>query len=158
FSHLPLLFGLFLALGLLAIFYLYASNRLAYAHLNGGLFMAYMAIQGITEPQNALSLAGSIVAQLLLGLFGVGVGRWVSGAEGSIAVVTRGEALWPLRLDWLNRSAEITTTQVAALLLGVTLDLPLIPTSISASMIAVVPDAPARHRKGLDRLLGVFLG
>ena len=55
----------------------------------------------------------------------------------------KGEAVWPLRLDWPSRVGEITTTQMFALLLAVTFDLPLIPTSISASMIAVVPDAPA---------------
>jgi uncharacterized membrane protein YccC len=158
FSNLPILFVLCLTLGLLAIFYLFASNRLAYANLNGGLFMAYMAVAGLTAPQNALDLAVAIFAQLLLGFFVVVVVNWASGAERSMTVVTHGEALWPIRLDWLGRAAEITTTQLLALLLGVIFDLPLIPTSISASMIAVVPDAPARHRKGLERVLGVFLG
>ncbi len=158
FARLPGLFLLFLILGLLAIFYLYASNRLAYANLNGGLFMAYMAVAGLSNPSNAMPLAENIVAQLLLGFFVVVVVNWVSGAERTMTVVTRGEALWPIRLDWLNRSAEITTTQLAALLLAVTLDLPLIPTSISASIIAVAPEEHARKKKGLERVLGALLG
>lgn len=158
FSSLPALFLLLLILGLLAIFYLYASNRLAYANLNGGLFLAYMAIAGLSQPKDAVPLAGSIVSQLLLGFFVVMVVNWVSGAERTMTLVTRGESLWPIRLDWLNRSAEITTTQLAALSLAVTLDLPLIPTSISASMIAIVPDAHARKKKGLERAAGALLG
>jgi uncharacterized membrane protein YccC len=154
----PPLFLLFLILGMLAVFYLYTSNRLAYAFLNGGLYLAYMAFAGLSNPANALPLAGSLVAQLLLGFSVVVVVNWVSGAERTMTVVTRGEALWPIRLDWLNRSAEITTTQLTALFLAVILDLPLIQTSISASMIAVVPEAHARKKKGLERAMGALLG
>ena len=60
------------------MFYLYASNRLAYANLNGGLFLGYMAIEGITAPQNALALAGDIVAHCCWG------SSWSSWSTGSV--------------------------------------------------------------------------
>jgi uncharacterized membrane protein YccC len=154
----PFLFVTLAVLGLLVVFYVYASGRLSYAALNGGLFVGVMAVTGITAPATALPYAVGLIPQLVLGVGAALLVNWVTGAERTVAIVTTGEPLWPLRRDWLSVSAMLTTIQGVTVIVALALDLPALPTVISATMLGISPDLPSLFQKGWLRLLGGMFG
>src|SRR5262249_41701600 len=84
--------------------------------------------------------------------------QWLTGGERSVAIQAAGPPLFPLRADWLRQSAMQTTAAVGTLAVASFVGLPVIPSTISAAIIAVSPDRPAMRRKGRQRALGVVVG
>jgi uncharacterized membrane protein YccC len=147
-----------LGLGMLGFFYVYASNRLAYTALNGGLFVAFMAVIGLTDPSSAEMAALNITQQIIIGVGVAFLVNWIWGEERTWAIASKGDPLWPPRPDWLSRAAMIATSQMGALLATLLLDLPAITTTISAAILSTAGDWRAIEFKALQRTLGAVFG
>src|SRR5262245_23127639 len=80
-----LLVLLLMMLGQLTFFYVYASGRLTYAALMGGLFSGVIVAIAITAPGTATAFAISVAGQLILAAVMVILVNWVSGAERTLA-------------------------------------------------------------------------
>jgi uncharacterized membrane protein YgaE (UPF0421/DUF939 family) len=155
----PLLYLLLMALGQVGFCYVHLSGRLAYAALNGALFVGALAAIGIMAPATAVPYAWNVAAQLVLGVGTALLVNAVTGADRTTVSQPGGGPLFPLRADWLNKSAMLATAQVGALLATVTLELPVTPTLISALILGVTPgDAVAIGKKGWQRTVGALLG
>ncbi len=158
FLQVPPAFVALVVLGLVAFYYVYASGRLSYAALNGGLFVGILAGFGVTAPEAAAPFAAHAIPQTVLGFLAGTTVNWVSGAERSVALAAPGEPLWPPRRDWLLSALRIAVMQLAALAATWLFALPLLTTMISAAIVGTVREPHARRRKGLERALGALLG
>jgi uncharacterized membrane protein YccC len=155
----PLLLLCLTMLAQIVFFYVYSSGRLAYGALMGGLFLGVIVEIGITAPPSAQAYAVSLVEQLILATVMIFVVNWVTGAERTLTIEVQGEPLWPLRTDWLNKSAMVSTGQIAAMLIAIWLDLPALPTLISATILGITATDPrAMGWKAYLRVLGAVLG
>jgi Aluminium activated malate transporter len=64
-----------------------------------------------------------------------------------------------VRRDWLNKSAMVSTGQVGAMLAAIWLDLPALPTMVSATILGITATDPlAMGQKAYLRGLGAALG
>lgn len=158
FRQTPMLYFLLLGLGMLGFFYVFAANRLAYTALNGGLFVAFMAVVGLTAPATAQVAAANLIQQIVIGVGVAFVVNWVSGEERQWTIAVPGQPLWPLRGDWLSRAAMIATAQMGTLLATLLLDLPAVTTTISAAIIATAGDWRAMEYKAAQRAWGAAAG
>jgi hypothetical protein len=157
FHSAPLIFVPLLVLGLLAFGYVYSANRLGYAAFNGNLLLGIMAILGITQPTSALSTAVDMMEQVVLGVGAAMLVDWVSGAERTLAIQAGGEPMWPLRRDWLLRSARISSSTLASLLAALHLGVPLVQATLSGGVLATAEDHPALIKKGWQRAAAACL-
>jgi hypothetical protein len=159
FRDAPLVMLALMLLGQLAFFYVYASGHFAYAALMGGLFTGVMAATGIATPDQAIPYATALVLQLLSGALAVVIVNYFSGAERTFAIQAAGDPLWPPRVDWINRSAMFSTAQVGAMLMSGWLNLPVLPTMITATILGATANTPlAIGHKSVHRALGAVLG
>jgi hypothetical protein len=155
----PPLYLLLMALGQLASCYVYLSGRLAYAALNAALFIGAVVAIGLTNPGNAVPYAWNVAVQLVLGVGVALLLNAVTGVERTVAIRAGGNPLWPLRADWLSKSAMLTVAQLGALLATVHLGLPVTPTMISAMTLGITPGGPGEvGKKGWLRVLGAVFG
>jgi uncharacterized membrane protein YccC len=132
-----LLLVFLMLVGQLIFFYVNASGHLAYGSLMAGLFLGVIVEQGLVAPGKASAYAVALAEQLVLATIMIFLVNWVTGAERTLTIVTKGEALWPLRRDWLNKSCMVSTAQTGSMFAAMWLDLPALPTMISASIIAL---------------------
>ncbi|MFO0808380.1 MAG: hypothetical protein U0746_07135 [Gemmataceae bacterium] len=156
----PFLLLALMLLGQIFFFYVNASGRLAYASLMGGLFVGVIVEIGIaSSPVAAQDYAVGLIEQLVLATFVIFHVNWFTGAERSLAIETRGEPLLPLRAGWLSKSGMVSTGQVVSMMTAVWFGLPVLPTMISATLLAVTTtDAVAMGEKALERAAGAVLG
>lgn len=146
-------------LGQLLFFYVYSSGQLSYAALMGGLFLGLIVEMGINAPTAAQSYAVSLVEQLVLAAVMILFVNWVTGAERTLAITVKGEPLWPIRSDWLNKSAMVSTAQLGAMFVALWLDLPPLPTMVSSTFLGLTTADPrAMGWKAYLRGLGAVLG
>src|SRR5262249_28417649 len=120
----PLLYFALLLAGQISACYIYLSGRLAYAALMAAIFMGVVALFGLTAPATAPSYVAASVVQLLLGEGVAFLVNYVTGAERTLALAVQGQPLVPLRRDWLNTSAMLSTGQVATMFWTLHLGLP----------------------------------
>jgi uncharacterized membrane protein YccC len=159
FQDTPWLFLFLLLVGQQAFFYVNASGHFGYASLMGGLFTGVIAAKGLISPSEANAYAGALVIQLILGGVAVVIVNFVTGAERTLHIETKGDPLWPLRADWLNKAAMVSTAQLGAMFLASILELPVLPTMITVSILAIsTNEAHAMRFKGYQRALGALLG
>jgi uncharacterized membrane protein YccC len=154
----PLLYFALLLAGQISACYIYLSGRLAYAALMAAIFMSVVALFGLTAPATAAGYVAASVVQLLLGEGLAFLVNFVTGAERTLALDVQGQPLLPLRRDWLNTGAMISAGQVTTMLWTLYLDLPALPTLVSAMIIGITPGGNlARWRKAQLRWLGAVL-
>jgi uncharacterized membrane protein YccC len=158
FRQTPMLYFLLLAVGMVGFFYIFAANRLAYTALNGGLFVAFMAVVGLTAPGTAQVAAVNLIQQIIIGVGVAFLINWVSDAERQWTIAVPGEPLWPPRSDWLSRAGMIATAQMGTLLATLLLELPAVTTTISAAIIATAGDWRAMEHKAVQRAWGAAGG
>jgi len=158
FHNAPYLFLFLMIVGQLFFFYVYASGRLAYAALNGGLFTAILGALGMADYPSAAPFAWDITPQLVLGSGMAALVNWTTGAERTLVIHLEGDPFVPIRLDWLNTSLMLTTIQMATVFAALLLDFPLVPTCISATLLAVSPAGAGIAQKGYQRMLGALMG
>lgn len=144
--------------GLLVVFYIHFTGRLAYTFLNCGLYLAAITEIGHEDPAKAFPAGQDMMLAIVLGVVVADLVNWLCGAEQSLAIQPGGQPLWPLRGEWLNHSAMLTVTvaitQTAARLLG----LPASTSVVSVMMLTITTDEQALVRKGNQRLAGAVLG
>jgi uncharacterized membrane protein YccC len=155
----PFLYLLLMAAGQITACYFYLSGRLAYAALMAALFIGIMVALGLTAPGTAVPYAANVIPQLFLGEAMAFLVNWVTGAERTLAIETKGQDLLPLRTDWLNTSVMLSTGQIAAMFATLLLDLPVLPTMVSALIVGIAPTAgQGMGKKALQRTWGAILG
>jgi uncharacterized membrane protein YgaE (UPF0421/DUF939 family) len=154
----PLLYFALLMGGQIAACYVYLSGRLAYAALMAAIFVSIVGLYGLTTPAAAPAYVASAAVQLIVGEGLAFLVNFVTGAERTLAIVVQGQPLLPLRRDWLNTAAMLSTGQMATMLWTLHLGLPTMPTMVSAMIIGITPGGNlARWRKAQQRWLGAFL-
>lgn len=159
FRDVPLLFLSFLVAWQIALFYLNGSGHLAYMAMQAGIFAPTVAQIGMTgDSAGALRSGTAMLIQVILGVVSATVVNGLTGAENSMHVETKGQALTPLRLDWLSHSIMFTTMAMITLLVTMLLQLPVVPTMVSATIVGMALDPIAMRRKAFDRGLAVLLG
>jgi uncharacterized membrane protein YccC len=144
--------------GQVFFFYVYASGRLAYAALNGGLFTGIIGAMGMVNQLNAAAFSWEIIPQLLLGSGAAFLINWTTGAERTLVIHAEGDPFVPVRLDWLSTGVMLTTIQMVTLFTALFLDLPVLPTCISATLLAVSPAGIGIAQKGYQRMQGALIG
>jgi uncharacterized membrane protein YgaE (UPF0421/DUF939 family) len=155
----PFLFLALMLFGQIVFFYVYASGRLAYAALMGGLFLGVVCAIGLAAPETVTTYARDLIIQVVLGVAMAFFVNWFSGAERILTIETGQGSLWPPRLDWLNISAIVSTGQIVTMFVTVWLELPVLPTMISAGILGITAMTPqAMEQKGIQRALGAILG
>ncbi|MGE3804525.1 MAG: FUSC family protein, partial [Gemmataceae bacterium] len=142
----------------LAFFYVYESGRLSYSGMQAGVFMVVIAGIGLKDPAGAPRAAVDIIAQILLGVAAAFAVSWLGKIEDRIHIDPSPPPLYPLRLDWLNHSARITSGMLATFFVTLYFDLPIIPAMVSAGIIGVAPGQRARLVKGAERTVGALVG
>jgi uncharacterized membrane protein YgaE (UPF0421/DUF939 family) len=155
----PLLYLGLIAVGQIAACYVYLSGRLAYAALMAAIFVGVMGSMGLSTPSGAPSFAWYSILQLLLGEWMAFAVNFATGAERTLAIEVKGEALFPLRANRLNTAAMLSAGQIGTMMATLLLDLPVTPTMISALIIGITPgNELARWMKAWQRILGALLG
>lgn len=154
----PWLYLAILFFGQLFFFYIYASGRFAYAALNGGLFIGILGSMGLVNIDSVSPFAWAIIPQLLLGSGMAAFINWITGAERSARLHLEGDPFVPVRLDWLNTAFMLTTVQTVTLFAAELAGLPVLPTCLSATLLAVAPAGVGIAAKGYQRMQGAFLG
>lgn len=159
FSPSPILLVVLMLLGQMVFFYVNASGRFAYSTLMGGLFLGVIVEMGLTSAPGAQNYAIGLVEQLVLGAAMITVVNWVSGAERTLAIEPGGHELWPPRAEWVSKGAMVSTGQVLAMFAAWFLQVPPLPTMISATILALTTnDLVSMTLKGYQRALGAILG
>lgn len=159
FAHAPLVLVGFMLLGQMVFFYIYASGRLAYAALMGGLFMGVVVALGLTTPTQVWPYTRALAGQLILAAVLIVLVNWLTGAERTLAIETGEGALWPPRHDWLSKAAMVSTAQILAMFVALWFGLPTLPTMISTAILAITTSDPlGMGQKAYLRALGAVLG
>ncbi len=147
-----------LATGQLAMYYVNASGRFAYSALQGGAFMAAVACTGLTAPQTVPLFALHMLEQVVLGVVVALAVAWMTAMPRALALEPGGTRWLPLRIDWLREAAMLTTSSMSTLFLTALLNLPAVPSLISAVILSLSPDRSTMRRKGRQRALGAVCG
>jgi uncharacterized membrane protein YccC len=143
---------------LLAFFYVFFAGRLAYTFLNAGLYLGAIIEIAHADPASAWPVAGELLLAIVLGVVIADLVTWLTGAERDLHIRTGGEALWPLRTDWLSHSAMLVVTTVLAQLTTRWLQLPADAALVSVMLLTVTPSIQALLHKGVLRVVGALLG
>lgn len=158
FSNFPVLLTVLAFLGQMAFFTLNATGRFAYGALMGGLFLGLMVAQGIANPVAAQDYAVSLVEQLVLASIIIVAVNSATGAERTFVIHAGEGPLWPPRPEWLSKGAMVSTGMTASALVALWTDLPVQPTMVSATILAISTlDPVAMGKKAVDRALGAIL-
>lgn len=153
-----LILGLILeALLLLAFFYVGFAGRLAYTFLNAGLYLVVMVEVGRARPEAAAPEARAMFLAVILGVVVADIVTWLSGAERDLRIQPGGEALWPLRADWLNHALMLAVTALLTAEITRWLELPTTKAVISVMVLTITPSIQELLRKGQLRVVGALL-
>ncbi len=142
---------------LAAFFYVYFANRLAYTFLNAGLYLAVIVEIGLREPDQVLAQGKSMFLAIVVGVAAADLVIWLTGHERDLRFQTAGEALLPLRPDWLNHGLILVASVLLVVALTRWLGLPTEQAVISVFLLSVSPHVQASLRKGELRLVGAAL-
>jgi uncharacterized membrane protein YccC len=154
----PMLYFALLMAGQLTACYVYLSGRLAYAALMAAIFIGVVGLIGLTAPTTAPGYVASAAVQLIVGEGVAFLVNFITGAERTLAIVVQGQPLLPLRRDWLNTAAMLSTGQVVTIMWTLELGLPAMPTLVSAMIIGITPGGNlARWKKAEQRWEGAIL-
>jgi uncharacterized membrane protein YccC len=153
-----ILYFLLMAVGLMAFGYFFAASRLGYTALMAMIYLGYMGFICLRTPAEALPEGLALARQITLGVLSAFVVDWLTGAERVLTIELGAAALWPIRLDWLNRAALIAATQLAALAAAVWLEWDTLTTVVSATVLAVATDRRALETKALQRGVAALIG
>jgi uncharacterized membrane protein YccC len=148
---------IFEGLALLAFFYVYFSDRLAYTFLNAGLYLAVIMQIGRAEPEQVFSEGWQMFLAIVVGVVVANLVSWLSGMERTLAIRTDGRRLLPLDSSRVFRSLRLVVTVALAQIITRWLQLPNTTTIVSVMMLTIAPDLQALLRKGELRLAGAGL-
>lgn len=145
------------ALVLIACFYIYFSDRLAYTFLNAGLYAVVLFRLGIADPATAAWQGEDMFAAIVVGVVVADLVTWLAGAERDLHINLGAAPLWPLREEWLNQSLMLTVTVLVAVRVADGLDLPVENSAISVMFLTVTPDIQSLIQKGELRIAGALM-
>jgi uncharacterized membrane protein YccC len=143
---------------LVAFFYVFFAGRLAYTFLNAGLYLGAIVEIAHADPASAWPVAGELLLAIVLGVVIADLVTWLTGAERDLHIQTGGEALWPVRTDWLSHSAMLVVTTLLTQLAARWLQLPAGAALVSVMVLTVSPSIGALLQKGVLRVVGALLG
>jgi hypothetical protein len=159
FLDVPLLYLTLMFVGQVIACYVYLSGRLAYAALMAAIFIGVVAYFGLTSPVVAWSYGWYVIIQVALGEVVAILVNFITGAERTLVIQVTGQPLLPLQPSWFNTAAMLSTGQVVTLFVTQWLDLPVLPTMITAVMLGVTPGGPqVRWMRARQRAAGAVFG
>lgn len=140
------------------LFYFFFANWLAYTFLNAGLYLVAAVALAVENPATAPTVCFDLFLSVVIGVLVADLVTWLAGAESDLHLqASPGEALWPIRADWLNHSLMLTASALLVRMLTDWLGLPVEKAVISIFLIAVAPHVQAALLKGELRVFGALL-
>jgi uncharacterized membrane protein YccC len=159
FANFPVLLLVLAWLGQMAFFTLNATGRFAYGALMGGMFLGLLAEQGTTTPLAAEAYAVALVEQLVLASIVIIAVNYATGAERTFVIETGEGPFWPPKPEWLSKGAMVSTGLSLAGFVAMWCDLPVMPTMVSATILAISTLNPVEMgKKAYLRVVGAVLG
>jgi hypothetical protein len=147
----------FEAVALLAFFYIYFSDRLAYTFLNAGLYLAVIIQIGHANPAAAQAEGWQLFLAIVAGVVIANLVSWYTGLERDLRIRTDGQPLLPIDRNRVGRSLMLVVSVGLAQVVTTWLDLPISTTIISVMLLTITPDIHSLLRKGELRLTGAIL-